>query len=125
MAELVSYLTEVDFRKSVYRNVVQIIVKAVWDIYWSMNRDPHAHYAASHSSHYGGDSGIGGSLVLALVLAGVLAVLSYPIVTLAVVAGAVAPLAVRKVRAGLRTTRTESSGTPVRARRRSRREPSD
>ena len=108
MPELVNYLTERDFRKSVYRNVVQIIVKVVWVFCRTMNTDPQARSAAAHSSHYDGTAGIGGSLLLALFLAGLLVAVSYPVVVLAVALGAIGPTVVKKGTAAFAASRAPS-----------------
>jgi hypothetical protein len=120
MSELVSILTEGDFRKRVYRNVIQIIVKGVRGFCSNMTTDPQTRYAASHGSHYDGHSGVAGALVLALVMAGLLVAVSYPVVTLAVVAGALAPTAGKTVSAKLASLRPVTRPTVTPEPRRSR-----
>jgi len=95
------------------------MVKGMEDSCRDMRTDPKARYAKSHSTHDGGRSGIGGTVPVALLFAGLLVAASVPVLALAVCLGALVPTVVRNVRRRLAprqvpTATTVVTGTPPR-----------
>jgi hypothetical protein len=79
----------------------------------------------SHSHPSDAQPTIGSSYLLGLAFLALLVAVSYPVVTLAVCFGALAPTLARRGRAVLATLRTPSSATTASRNRRGRRELSD
>jgi hypothetical protein len=111
---MVRFVTEADFRNSVYRNVVQIMVKGMGDSYRDMRTDPRTRYARSYSTHDDKVPTIGGSLVLGVVVAGLLVAASVPLLALAAGFGALVSVAATSVRRALAKRRPTPTATDPR-----------